>query len=347
MAWYLNIRDKTDVLAFNRYLSNHAGHELKKVMPQLLRIRQMQLKNDQIMGTWQAQTTEAKIAEVLCTYGHGRKRTARNADDTTYELGELSQFMQEIQQALGQWLPTVIEKTVTETDASPGHTDRRDPQYYAIAATKLANNKAIRPLGPLTNNTSIDLMLALMGSVGDKYDPELEEYYVQFRQYAAQQAAKQYEEQMAKQDVARLDKTALKTIKNIRQHQKMKLDGAVVKGGHETGNFWLLSRSIDGMPILLVSSAGDKDIKDSYVSQASGLASASNPGVCTGSFVQDKKAARIRFMVEHGQTQTPVFASALTSMGVRRNTVQSMPAGRSAWAASTAATPPNSPRAGI
>jgi hypothetical protein len=346
MAWYLNIRQRADVAAFVGYLNNNAGHEWKKIMPQLLRIRQVQLKNDQILGVFQARTPEGRIAEIICSFGHGATRKGHNPDGTTYDV-ELDQFSKDIRQALGRWLSAVIEPTVAAVDKGGGFSDSRDPRYQELAAAHLARHRAIGPLGPLTSNPSIDLIMHAMGTVADTCDRELEEYYTQFRQYAAQQAARQYEEEMARQDLIRLDNVAVKAIKNIRQHQKMKLDGAVVKGGHDTGNFWLLSRSIDGMPILLVSSAGDKDIKDSYVSQASGLASASNPGVCTGSFVQDKKAGRIRFMVEQGQTQTPVFASALTSMGVRRNTVQSMPAGRSAWAASTAPTPPNSPRAGI
>jgi hypothetical protein len=342
MAWYLNIRERPDVAAFTKYLSNNAGHEWKRIMPQLLRIRQVQLKNDQILGTWQARTPEGRIAEILCSFGHGRTKKGHNPDGTSYDV-ELDQFTKDIQRALGRWLSTVIEPAVAATDQGGGFSDARDPRYQEIAATHLARNRAIGPLGPITRNASIDLILQAMGSVADTYDRELEEYYVQFRQYAAQQAARQYEEQVAAQDQARLDKTAVKTLKDIRQHQKMKLDGSGLKGGHEAGNFWLLCRSIDGMPILLVSSTGDKAIKDGYVSQATSLASASNPGVCTGSFVQNKKAGRIRFMVEQGQTQTPVFASALTSMGVRRNTVQSLPAGRSAWAASTAQPAPRSP----
>jgi hypothetical protein len=343
MPWYLNIRERQDVLAFTQYLNNNAGHEWKKIMPQLLRIRQVQLKNDSILGTWQARTPEGRIAELLCSFGHGRTRKGHNADGTTYDV-ELDQFSKDIQQALGRWLTTVIEPAVAATDQGGGYSDFRDPKYQEIAATHLAKNRAIGPLGPITRNASIDLMLQAMGSVADSYDRELEDYYIQFRQYAAQQAARQYEEQMANQDQARLDKSAVKAIKNIRQHQKMKLDGSGLKGGHEAGNFWLLSRSIDGMPILLVSSTGEKAVKDSYVGQATGLASASNPGVCTGSFSQDKKSGRILFMVQQGQTQTPVLASALSAMGVRRKTVQSLPAGRSAWAASTAPAAPGSPR---
>lgn len=349
MPWYLNIRERQEVASFSQYLNNNAGHDWKKVMPQLLRIRQVQLKNDQILGTWQARTPEGRIAEILCSFGHGRTRKGHNTDGTTYDV-ELDQFSKDIQQALGRWLTTVIEPAVAATDQGGGFSDVRDPRYQEIAATHLARNRSIAPLGPITQNRSIDLIFQVMGSVADNYDRELEDYYAQYRQYAAQQAARQYEEQMAAQDQARLDKTAVKMLKTIRQHQKMKLDGSGLKGGHDAGNFWLLSRSIDGMPILLVSSAGDKDIKDTYISQANGLASASRPDVCTGSFLQDKKAARIRFMVDRGQTQTPVFASALTAMGVRRNTVQSMPAGRSAWAAATAqpagnsSSPPSSPR---
>jgi hypothetical protein len=336
MPWYLNLHDKQDVLSFTKFLTNHAGHEWKKIMPQLLRIRQMQLKNDSIQGTWQARTTEEKIAEILCNYGHGRKGTGHNPDGTTYEV-ELSQFFKDIQEALGRWLPTVIEQTVAETDASPGYSDARDPRYFAIAATKLANNRAVAAKGPLTRNSSIDMILALMGSVGDKYDPDLEEFYVQFRRYAAQQAAKQYEEEVAAQDKARLDKTAAKTIKSMRDHQKMKLDGSGLKGAHESGKFWLLGRAIDGMPILLVSSKEEKAIDGTYISQAGGLASGSNPGMCTGTFSQDKKAGRIFFILEQGQTQTPVLVSALSSMGVERDSVILLPAGRSAWAAATAA----------
>jgi len=346
MPWYLNIRERQDVLAFTQYLNNNAGHERKKIMPQLLRIRQVQLKNDSILGTWQARTPEGRIAEILCSFGHGRTRKGHNTDGTTYDV-DLDQFSKDIQQALGRWLSKVIEPAVAATDQGGGFSDVRDPRYQEIAASHLAGNRAITALGPITRNASIDLMLQAMGSVADNYDRELEEYFIQFRQYAAQQAARQYEEQMARQDQARLDKSAVKIIKNIRQHQKMKLDGSGLKGGHEAGNFWLLSRSIDGMPILLVSSTGEKGIKDSYVGQATGLASASNPGVCTGSFSQDKKSGRILFMVEQGQTQTSVLASALSAAGVRRKTVQSLPAGRSAWAASTAAPAPGSPRAGI
>jgi hypothetical protein len=344
MPWYLNIRERQAIASFSQYLNNNAGHDWKKVMPQLLRIRQVQLKNDAILGTWQARTPEGRIAEILCSFGHGRTRKGYNRDGTSYDV-ELDQFSKDIQQALGRWLTTVIEPAVAATDQGGGCSDFRDPKYQEIAATHLARNRAIAPLGPITRNASIDLMLSAMGSVADRYDPDLEDYYTQYRQYAAQQAARQYEEQMANQDQARLDKTAMKTIKKIRDHQKMKLDGSGLKGSHESGNFWLLSRSIDGMPILLVSSTGEKAIKDSYVGQATSLASASNPGVCTGTFSQDKKSGRILFMVEQGQTQTPVLASALSAMGVRRKTVQSLPAGRSAWAASTAAAAaPSSPR---
>jgi hypothetical protein len=342
MPWYLNIRERPDVLAFTQYLNNNAGHEWKRIMPQLLRIRQVQLKNDAILGTWQARTPEGRIAEILCSFGHGRTRKGHNPDGTSYDV-ELDQFSKDIQQALGRWLSTVIEPAVAATDQAGGFSDVRDPRYQQIAATQLARNRAIGPLGPITNNRSIDLMLQAVGSVADTYDRELEDYYVQFRQYAAQQAARQYEDQVARQDQARLDKTAVKMIKTIRDHQKMKLDGSL-RGGHESGNFWLLSRSIDGMPILLVSSSGETAIKDNYISQATGLASASRPDVCTGTFLQDKKLGRIRFMVQQGQTQTPVFASALSAMGVRRKTVESLPAGRSAWAASTAAPAPSSPR---
>jgi hypothetical protein len=346
MPWYLNIRERQDVAAFSQYLNNNAGHDLKRTMPQLLRIRQVQLKNDQILGTWQARTPEGRIGEILASFGHGRTRKGHNADGTSYDV-ELDQFAKDIQQALGRGLTTVIEPAVAATDRGGGFSDVRDPRYQEIVATHLARNRAIAPLGPITNNRSIDLMLQMMGSVADTYDRELEDYYIQFRQYAAQQAARQYEEQVARQDQARLDKTAVKMIKTIRDHQKMKLDGSGFKGGHEEGNFWLLSRSIDGMPILLVSSTGEKAIKDTYISQANGLASASRPDICTGSFLQDKKSGRIRFMVQQGQTQTPVFASALSAMGVRRRTIESLPAGRSAWAASTAAATPSSPRSGI
>ena len=332
MPWYLELQNLQDVIAFTKYLANNAGHEWKKIMPQLLRIRYLECKNDSIPATWQAKTPEGKIAELLCTYGHGRTVTQHNPDGSTSQ-GEVSQFVQDIHHALGRWLPSVIEQTVTETDNDPAApSNARDPRYYAIAATKLANNKNVRALGPLTKNASIDLILHLMGSVADEYDPELEELYIQFRRYARQQAALQYEEQVANQDQARLDKTAVKAIKKIRDHQKMKLDGSGLKGLHAAGNFWLLVRSIDGMPILLVSSKEEKAIKDGFVSEASGLASAGNGAVCTGSFRQDKKAGEIFFTVEQGQTQTPVFVSALTSMGVRRATVASSP-GPSNWRA--------------
>jgi hypothetical protein len=330
MSWYLKLNGKEDVVPFTKYLTNHAGHEWKKIMPQLLRIRQVQLKNDQIPGTWQSKTPEGKIAELLCTYGHGRTLTVHNPDGTTSEM-EVSQFVKDIHNVLGRWLPSVIEQTVIETEKDPATpSSPRDPKYYAIAATKLANNKNVRALGPITKNATIDLILNLMGSVGDKYDPELEELYVQFRRYATQQAARQYEEAAANQDKAKLDTTAVKALKKIRDHQKMKLDGSGVKGAHAAGNFWLLGRAIDGMPILLVSSKEEKEISESYISQATNLASASNATVCTGSFAQDKKANQISFTVERGQTQTPVFVSALTAMGVRRGTVVSAP-GALAW----------------
>lgn len=327
MPWYLNILERTDVAAFSKYLANNAGHDWKRIMPQLLRIRQVQLKNDQILGTWQARTPEGRIAEILASFGHGRTRKGHNLDGTSYDV-ELDQFSKDIQQALGRWLTTVIEPAVAATDQVVS--DVRDPRYQETVATNLARNRAIAPLGPITNNRSVDLMLLAMGSVADTYDRDLEDFYVQFRRYAAQQAAKQYEEQVAAQDEARLDKTAAKTIKSMRDHQKMKLDGAGLKGAHESGKFWLLGRAIDGMPILLVSSKEEKAIDGTYISQAGGLASGSNPGMCTGTFSQDKKAGRIFFILEQGQTQKPVLVSALSSMGVKRDSVFLLPAGGSA-----------------
>ena len=327
MPWYLNILERTDVAAFSKYLANNAGHDWKRIMPQLLRIRQVQLKNDQILGTWQARTPEGRIAEILASFGHGRTRKGHNLDGTSYDV-ELDQFSKDIQQALGRWLTTVIEPAVAATDQVVS--DVRDPRYQETVATNLARNRAIAPLGPITNNRSVDLMLLAMGSVADTYDGDLEDFYVQFRRYAAQQAAKQYEEQVAAQDEARLDKTAAKTIKSMRDHQKMKLDGAGLKGAHESGKFWLLGRAIDGMPILLVSSKEEKAIDGTYISQAGGLASGSNPGMCTGTFSQDKKAGRIFFILEQGQTQKPVLVSALSSMGVKRDSVFLLPAGGSA-----------------
>jgi hypothetical protein len=159
-----------------------------------------------------------------------------------------------------------------------------------------------------------------MGEVADIFDVGLEDLYDNFRQYATQQAARQYEEEAARRDEARLDKTARKAIKEMRTHQRMKLDGSI-KGGHPSGNFWLLVRSIDGLPILLVSSKEEKDIKDGFVQHATQLASVSNGTVCTGTFKQDKNASRISFTLERGQTQTPVFVSALNAMGVTRRTV--------------------------
>jgi hypothetical protein len=335
MTWYLELGSKAGVLQFSRYLNDTAGLELKKVMAQLLRIRQIQLKNDAIPGTWQGKTPEARIAEILCSFGHDRMVIL---PDGTSQAAAVGDFERDIRAALGRWYTTVVAKTVRETESDPAAPgDARDPQYFALAAVKLANNPNIRALGPLTANTSIDMIMKLMGGECDLYDEILDNLWEDCKRHAAQLAARAYEEKNAELDATKLSATAMKAISKIRGHQKMKLDGSAfisVKGAHEDGKFWMLNRCIDGMPILLVSSDATKDVKDDFIGEAMSMASASDSSFCNGTFTQNRKANEIRFHIQSGQTQTPMFLSALNAMNVRRASVLSAPAAN-AWAAAT------------
>ena len=335
MTWYLELGGKDGVLQFNRYLNDTAGLELKKVMAQLLRIRQIQLKNDAIPGTWQGKTPEARIAEILCAFGHNRTVTL---PDGTQQAAAISDFERDIRAALGRWHGAVVVPTVQETETDPACPgDPRDPRYFAMAAQKLANNRTVKTRGPLIANSTIDIIMKLMGDVAGVYDDVLDNLWDECKRHAQQLAARQYAENMAQLDASKLNSTAMKAINKIRDHQRLKLNGTPlinVKGGHDDGKFWMLIRSIDGMPILLVSSDATKDIKDAFVGEAKSMASASDASCCTGTFTQNRKTNEIRFHVITGQTQTPMFVSALNAMGVRRASVLSAPAAN-AWAAAT------------
>ena len=335
MTWYLELGGKEAVLQFSRYLNDTAGLELKKIMAQLLRIRQIQLKNDAIPGTWQGKTPEARIAEIICAFGHDRMMILPDGSSQAAPVGD---FERDVRAALGRWYMTVVARTVRDTEADPAVPgDARDPQYFAMAAVKLANNPNVKGLGPLTANTSIDLIMRLMGGACDVYDDILDNLWDDCKRHAAQLAAKAYGDNMVALDATKLNATAVKAIRKIRDHQRMKLNGTAlinVKGGHDDGKFWMLNRSCDGMPILLVSSDATKDIKDDFIGEAMSMSSASDSAFCTGTFTQSRKSNEIRFHVQTGQTQTPMFLSALNAMDVRRATVLSAPAAN-AWAAAT------------
>jgi hypothetical protein len=56
------------------------------------------------------------------------------------------------------------------------------------------------------------------------------------------------------------------SLNEIRQHQRVKLDKK-----HKSGKFWMITRSVDGNPILLVSSKLTKNIDQNYIDAATGL----------------------------------------------------------------------------
>ena len=118
-----------------------------------------------------------------------------------------------------------------------------------------------------------------------------------------------------------LNANAVKAIRRSRDHQHMKLNGTAlinVKGGPDDGKFWILNRSCDVMPILLVSSAWSNDIKDAFIGEAMSMSSASGSACCTGTFTQNRKANDIRFHFQTGRTQAPMLVSERSAMGGRR-----------------------------
>lgn len=327
MSWYLELQGLTDVAAFARYINN-TDPALKKVMPQILRIRQLQLGRDDIAGTWQSKTPERRVAELFCSYGHGQKVKVEIVGGQQVQSAiEHDPFDKCVREHIGRWV-RVCEDIVKATETDPRRpSSPRDPNYYAIAAEKLAAHKTVAALGPITGNQSIRAVLDLMASAADEWNDIVEEAYQRFRRHASEQAARDYADQMRQQDEARLDKTTVKALAAMRSHQKMKLDGKFlgIKGGHDDGNFWMLERAIDGRPILLVSSKSDKDIDGGFVGKATSMASAMGCVVITGQYSQDTKANEIRFFVITGQTQTPMFAAAMDAIGAKGRKVLSAP----------------------
>ena len=76
MIRYFEPGGKAGVLQFSSYLNDFAGLALKKIMAQRLCVRQIQLTNDAIPGTWQGKTPDARIAEDILV---GRLQKTRGA----------------------------------------------------------------------------------------------------------------------------------------------------------------------------------------------------------------------------------------------------------------------------
>ena len=107
---------------------------------------------------------------------------------------------------------------------------------------------------------------------------------------------------------------AQKALGSLRAHQKMKFLGEkgifVDKGGHGGGNFWLLTRAIDGHAVILISSKQEKDIKAKYTQVATGNSSVVGREI-SGTFVGDKKTKRYLFSITGGRRTDVIWFQSL------------------------------------
>jgi hypothetical protein len=124
-------------------------------------------------------------------------------------------------------------------------------------------------------------------------------------------------------EASHLSAKAARSLKDLRSHQRMKIEGkrvlGVKKGGHTSGQYYLRLHCADAKPILLVSSAPDKAIKQEYLALVDAQKSAlSRDTVLAGTFSINGATMRFTEKVGYSGSKNPApYRDALQALGVK------------------------------